>query len=227
MKSVKSILGIVPVILLLLTPAYLPGQDVDLKEAQQKEKERMEKLKKEGKTTDWEVTDEELRRYEAERNTRDRLINRGQPQPVQKKVEQLRKFPAKISRSRMAAELRRLARRMDPSPGILAAALLISLFYLAVMWRVFAKAGQPGIAALVPLYNIYVMIRIAGRSGWWFLLLFIPVINVIVGIILNLDIAANFGRGILFALGLIFLGFIFWPVLAFGSSRYQPAGPAR
>jgi hypothetical protein len=32
-----------------------------------------------------------------------------------------------------------------------------------------------------------------------------------------------FGKGVGFAIGMIFLPFIFWPILAFGSSQYQGA----
>ena len=39
------------------------------------------------------------------------------------------------------------------------------------------------------------------------------------------DLAKSFGKGGGFAAGLILLGFIFFPILAFGSSQYQgPAG---
>jgi hypothetical protein len=45
---------------------------------------------------------------------------------------------------------------------------------------------------------------------------------VIVSIILSVDIAKDFGKGIPFALGLIFLGFIFCPILGFGDTQYRP-----
>ncbi len=41
-------------------------------------------------------------------------------------------------------------------------------------------------------------------------------------IIVIADIARNFGKGIGFVFGMIFLGFIFYPILGFGSAQYRP-----
>jgi Family of unknown function (DUF5684) len=54
----------------------------------------------------------------------------------------------------------------------------------------------------------------------------IPFVNLIILIIVNVDIAKRFGRGVGFAIGMIFLRFIFWPILAFGSAQYQGAPAA-
>ncbi len=40
-------------------------------------------------------------------------------------------------------------------------------------------------------------------------------------IILTVDLAKSFGKGVGFALGLIFLPFVFFPMLGFGSAEYQ------
>ena len=53
-----------------------------------------------------------------------------------------------------------------------------------------------------------------------FLLLLIPFVNFIVGIIIINKISKSFGYGIGFTLGLIFVPLIFYPILAFGRSRY-------
>jgi hypothetical protein len=102
--------------------------------------------------------------------------------------------------------------------------LVVGVLMIVSMWKVFSKAGQPGWAAIIPIYNIYIMCKIAGRPGWWVLLMLIPLVNFIIAIILLIDIAKSFGKGVGFALGLIFLGLIFWPILAFGSAQYQ--GPS-
>ena len=105
--------------------------------------------------------------------------------------------------------------------------VLVGVLMIVSMWKVFSKAGQPGWAAIIPIYNIYIMCKIAGRPGWWVLLMLIPLVNFIIAIILLIDIAKSFGKGVGFALGLIFLGLIFWPILAFGSAQYQGgAGPS-
>jgi Family of unknown function (DUF5684) len=100
--------------------------------------------------------------------------------------------------------------------------LAVFVLMIASMWKVFAKAGQPGWAAIVPIYNIFVMLRVAGKPMWWFILLLIPVVNIIVGIMVVHAVSVNFGKGVGFTLGLIFLSIIFLPVLAFGSAEYNP-----
>lgn len=100
--------------------------------------------------------------------------------------------------------------------------LAILIVVIAGLWKTFVKAGQPGWGVLIPFYNLYLLVKIAGRPGWWFILMLIPIVNIIVGIIVDIDIARNFGKGIGFAIGLFFLPFIFYPILGFGSAEYNP-----
>lgn len=108
---------------------------------------------------------------------------------------------------------------------------LVTVIWLGVMvtifiayWKVFVKAGRPGWAVLVPFYNAYVFLKIAGRPGWWLLLFLIPLVNIVIGFIVTIDIAKSFGKGVGFAMGLIFLGPIFYAILGFGQAEYK--GPA-
>ena len=100
--------------------------------------------------------------------------------------------------------------------------LAIAIFYFVTMWKVYVKAGQPGWGIFIPFYNVYLLLKIAGRPGWWLILYFIPIVNIIIEIIVAIDTAKNFGKGTGFGLGLFFLGFIFFPILAFGSATYKP-----
>ncbi len=93
---------------------------------------------------------------------------------------------------------------------------------IAGLWQTLAKAGKPGWGAIIPFYNVILLLEIAGRPIWWILLLLIPVVNVVVAIIVSIDVARNFGKGVGFGLGLAFLGFVFYPILGFGSAQYQP-----
>ncbi len=52
----------------------------------------------------------------------------------------------------------------------------------------------------------------------------IPFVNFIILIILIIDLAKSFGKGVGFGIGLFLLGVIFFPILGFGSVQYQ--GPA-
>lgn len=92
--------------------------------------------------------------------------------------------------------------------------------YIAGMWKVFEKAGQPGWGALVPILNILYMLDMADRETWWIILFFIPVINGLIFIVINIDIAKNFGKGPGYGLAMWLLPFVFWPLLGFGDETY-------
>jgi len=101
--------------------------------------------------------------------------------------------------------------------------LAIFVFYVAAGWKVFAKAGEPGWGVFVPIYNLYLVCKISGRPEWWLILFFIPLVNVAIGLIVAMDIAKAFAKSAGFGIGLWLLGFIFVPILGFGSARYtQP-----
>jgi len=95
------------------------------------------------------------------------------------------------------------------------------IFFIVVMWKVFVKAGKPGWGCIVPIYNIILQLEIAGRPLWWILLFLIPGVNIFIALVIILDIAKAFGKGSIFEVGMQFLPFIFFPILAFDSSEYQ------
>jgi hypothetical protein len=99
--------------------------------------------------------------------------------------------------------------------------LAIVVVVIAGMWKVFTKAGQPGWGVLIPIYNCYLLTQIAGRPGWWVILMLIPIVNFVIAILLSLDIAKKFGKGAGFGIGLLLLGFIFYPILGFGDASYE------
>jgi ABC-type sulfate transport system permease subunit len=98
--------------------------------------------------------------------------------------------------------------------------LAVSILMIASLWVIFRKAGKPGWGSLIPLYNTYLMLKIAGKPGWWVILFFIPLVNFVIGIIMMVEMARNFGKGGGFAIGMIILPIIFFPLLAFGDARY-------
>lgn len=107
----------------------------------------------------------------------------------------------------------------NPLPTIIS--LVLCVFVLVCMWIVFRKAGNPGWAAIVPFYNLYVLFDITWGSGMRFLLLLIPIYNIILGIQTQVRLARAFGKSGGFAAGLVFLPYIFIPLLAFGKETYQ------
>jgi len=112
---------------------------------------------------------------------------------------------------------------MDNIGGIIGGiiGLAVAIFYIFCAWRIFEKAGQPGWMAIIPILNIFILIQIAGKDWWWIILFFIPIVNFIAVIMVWHGVSENFGHGIGFTLGLIFLGPIFIPILALGNSQYQ------
>lgn len=106
------------------------------------------------------------------------------------------------------------------SPIFLIIWLAIVVFYAFCSWKIFTKAGKPGWASLIPFYNFFVMLDIIGKPWYWFFFMMIPFVNFIMAILMVNELAKRFGKGVGFTLGLLFLGFIFVPILALGSSTY-------
>ncbi len=108
--------------------------------------------------------------------------------------------------------------------GIIVYLLVIIFLVIVPMWKIYTKAGQPGWAVLIPIYNLLVLLKIVGKPGWWFLLYLIPIVNYVFLIwTINL-LSKSFGKDVGFTLGLLFLGFIFYPILGYGKAQY--VGPA-
>jgi len=117
-----------------------------------------------------------------------------------------------------------LAQAQDGSPFTLVIAIALIVVIVAGIWKTFEKAEKPGWAALIPIFNVIVLLDIAERPIWWIFLFLVPFVNFIIGIVIAVDIAERFGKGVGFGLGLAFLGFIFYPILGFGSAEYRPTG---
>lgn len=106
--------------------------------------------------------------------------------------------------------------------------ILIVLVFIIAGWRLFSKAGKPGWAIIIPFYNLYIYTQIIQRPGWWILLYFsiaIPAVGalalVFLSIVDQLRLAKVFGRSAGFGVGLILLGWVFFPILAFSGSQYD------
>ena len=102
------------------------------------------------------------------------------------------------------------------SSGTVIAALAVAIVSIIAQWKIFTKAGKPGWAAIIPFYNMYTLFEVAGMNGW----MFIPIVNIIIMIMLYVNLAKSFGKSTGFAVGLIFLNFIFMLILGFGSDQY-------
>ncbi len=99
---------------------------------------------------------------------------------------------------------------------------LLAILYIAAVWVIFTKAKKPGWAAIVPIYDCIVFFEVVRKPWWWIFLLLIPLVNVVIMIIAIHRLSLSFGQGVGFTIGLILLGFIFMPMLAFGNYNYTP-----
>lgn len=124
--------------------------------------------------------------------------------------------------------------------------LALCLVVAAATWGIFVKAGRAGWLALVPFYDVVVLFQIAGRPAWHALVLMgLLVARVLVDALLAFSggemivsfvlvlgaaglwfsvcvaLAARFDRGVPFAIGMMIVPFVFYPVLAFGPAQYD------
>jgi len=103
---------------------------------------------------------------------------------------------------------------------IILISLSLSVLLIASKWIIYNKAGKPGWAAIIPIYNTIVLLEIVKKPWWWIFLLLIPLVNIVFIIIIYNNLAKAFGKDVGCTIGLLLLGFIFFPLLAFGNSKY-------
>ena len=70
------------------------------------------------------------------------------------------------------------------------------------------------------------MTKLVFSSGWFFLLALVPIANIVFAVMMCIRLAKAFGKGGGYAVGLIFLPFVFYPILAFNSSCVYLGNPA-
>ncbi len=107
-------------------------------------------------------------------------------------------------------------------------AMIFMIIYLAIVvlmvisrWKTFTKAWLPGWGIFVPLYNVILMFQLWGFSGRRLLSILFPPLFIVIAIINYFSIAQKFWKHRTFGLGILFLPFIFIPILAFDKSRYM------
>lgn len=99
--------------------------------------------------------------------------------------------------------------------------IIAAILSMAGSWMVYKKMGRQGWEGIVPIYNTYVLCQELYGNGWKFLLLLIPFYNIYFAIKMMIDLAKAFNLGAGFGIGLLLLPFVFWLILAFGSTQYK------
>ena len=106
--------------------------------------------------------------------------------------------------------------------------LMLTILMAISCYRIYQKAGRKGWEALIPIYNFIILFKIVGIGPLMIFLIFIPLINIIFAISVAIKLASSFGKSTAYGLGLAFLPFIFYPMLAFSSATYiSPNGEIR
>lgn len=119
--------------------------------------------------------------------------------------------------------------------------VIFSLIVITISkWKIYIKAHEPGWAAIIPFYGDYVLSNIVFGNSIYFNVLIICSVfellarltelnffSILAGLVqifmyikCSINLAYSFGKGKKFIFGLIFLPFIFYPILAYGSSKY-------
>lgn len=101
---------------------------------------------------------------------------------------------------------------------------ILMVFFMVCHWKVFTKAGQEGWKSIIPFYNTYVQLQITKQPTIWMLYFFIPFVNIYFAVKHVHGLSLAFGKDVGFTVGLIFVPYIFYPILAFGDSKYIYAG---
>ena len=119
-------------------------------------------------------------------------------------------------------------------------AVAAAVVYLIGLMKVFKKAGKPGWAAFVPGYDNVLLCEIVGIDPRWVLIVIwgsvvsiIPILGGLVyaaaaiyyAILVNVSLARAFGKSDGFAVGLILLPVVFYPILGFGAAKYGKINP--
>lgn len=129
--------------------------------------------------------------------------------------------------------------------GVVLLLYLIGVILMIVsMWVIFGKTGEEGWKAIIPFYNNYTLYKIvwdtkffyislglmlgmfvcsigASYSAMFMLLYYICFLaSMVIGILCEHKLSLSFGHGAGFTVGLVLLGIVFYPMLAFGRSSY-------
>lgn len=109
--------------------------------------------------------------------------------------------------------------------------LAIGILVIIAWWRIFEQAGFQGWKAIIPVYNVIIMFRMTRiRPEWaWVMVgLLIPFVNflaalglLVLGALSAVRLSQAYNRSGVWAIGLVLLPFIFYPILAFGYERYD------
>lgn len=130
--------------------------------------------------------------------------------------------------------------------GILLLPILVGAVLIFIAkFKMYKKAGVEGWKCLIPYYNTWTECSFVGlNTNWvWILLgttlisgffedaaiisLAVAIITLYFNVLLSVSVAQSFGKDTGFAVGLILLPFVFYPIIGFGKAQYVGAKPMK
>ena len=130
--------------------------------------------------------------------------------------------------------------------GILLIPVLIAaILVIIAKFKMYKKAGEEGWKCLIPYYNTWTECKFVGlNTNWvWILLgttlisgffedaaiisLAASIITLYFNVLLSVSVAQSFGKDTGFGIGLLFLPFVFYPIIGFGKAEYVGARPMK
>ena len=99
--------------------------------------------------------------------------------------------------------------------------LLLSTVIVIAKWKIYEKAGRQGWEAIIPIYSTAVALQFLDLPIWLIFLMFIPGAVVVLPILIAVKLTERFGKDTAFAVGLILLPIVFYPILAFGDATFK------
>lgn len=104
---------------------------------------------------------------------------------------------------------------------VLCMSLVMSIIIMFGGNNIFKKASKGDKSANIPIMNLFVMLDVCDMSAFFGVLFFIPFANLIVFMIMGLKLGKVFNTGFGYKLGLIFMPFMFYPLLAYSDKQYK------
>jgi len=130
--------------------------------------------------------------------------------------------------------------------GLIIIVLILCTLIVIGKWKILKKGGKNGWEALIPFYGDWEICKLVGVCPYWIFImiaiaiiqasleelgiiiwLLVNIVSLYFKIIFNVSISKSFGKDPAYAIGLILLPWIFYPMLGLGSSEYTGANPMR
>lgn len=107
--------------------------------------------------------------------------------------------------------------------------LAIFIVVAVGMFKTFSKMGYDNAWMLfIPIANIIFMLKFIDKPIWWVIGFFIPIVGGLFALyvvwLVSEKVAKAYSKSTGFAVGLLLLGFVFYPILGFGPDTPSQAG---